>query len=57
MQHRIALEPHYVYNGDSMHHVTKGITVIRIKDTGGFSIEANTINNVGNLSAEPFFQL
>ena len=46
--------PDYVCNGDSMHHVVKGIIVIRVEDTAGFQIEKNTISNVENLSVEPF---
>jgi len=41
-------------NGDSMHHVGKGTTVIRVDDTTGFSISNNRIYNVENLSLEPF---
>ena len=48
------LEPRYVCNGDSMHHVSKGIIVIRVEDTAGFSIVDNSINNVENLSIKPF---
>lgn len=48
------LDPVYVCNGDSMHHVVKGMIAIRVEDTAGFSIEHNTITNVENLSVEPF---
>ncbi|KAL7538809.1 hypothetical protein ACHAXR_008806, partial [Thalassiosira sp. AJA248-18] len=48
------MEPQYVCNGDSMHHVVKGIIAIRLEDTAGFSIEGNSIQNVENLSVEPF---
>ncbi|KAL7531748.1 hypothetical protein ACHAXR_004212 [Thalassiosira sp. AJA248-18] len=48
------MEPQYICNGDSMHHVVKGIIVIRLEDTAGFSIEGNTITNVENLSVGPF---
>eukprot|EP00581_Thalassiosira_minuscula_P007826 CAMPEP_0183703136 /NCGR_PEP_ID=MMETSP0737-20130205/993_1 /TAXON_ID=385413 /ORGANISM="Thalassiosira miniscula, Strain CCMP1093" /LENGTH=668 /DNA_ID=CAMNT_0025929845 /DNA_START=642 /DNA_END=2648 /DNA_ORIENTATION=- len=48
------LKPQYVCNGDSMHHVMKGIIVIRVEETAGFDIEGNTINNIENLSVEPF---
>jgi len=48
------LEPRYVCNGDSMHHVSKGIIAIRVEDTAGFYIVDNSINNVENLSIKPF---
>jgi hypothetical protein len=48
------LLPQYVCNGDSMHHVVKGIIAIRVEDTAGFSIESNSINNIENVSVEPF---
>mmetsp|Transcript_12613 Transcript_12613/g.27379 ORF Transcript_12613/g.27379 Transcript_12613/m.27379 type:complete len:262 (-) Transcript_12613:1662-2447(-) len=48
------MKPSYVCNGDSMHHVIKGSIVIRVEDTAGFSITGNTINNIVNLSVEPF---
>ncbi|KAL3915508.1 MAG: hypothetical protein SGILL_005619 [Bacillariaceae sp.] len=46
--------PQYRCNGDSMHHVIKGITVIRVDDVVGFSINGNSIKNVKNLSEKPF---
>lgn len=46
--------PNYRCNGDSMHHVSKGIVVIRVEDTLGFDIFKNTISGVLNLSPEPF---
>jgi len=49
-----SLTPKYICNGDSMHHVIKGIIAIRVEDTAGFSIEGNTIANIENLSVEPF---
>eukprot|EP00581_Thalassiosira_minuscula_P006599 CAMPEP_0183703728 /NCGR_PEP_ID=MMETSP0737-20130205/1363_1 /TAXON_ID=385413 /ORGANISM="Thalassiosira miniscula, Strain CCMP1093" /LENGTH=655 /DNA_ID=CAMNT_0025930525 /DNA_START=215 /DNA_END=2182 /DNA_ORIENTATION=- len=48
------LEPQFVCNGDSMHHVIKGIIAIRVEDTEGFTIERNTIHNIVNLSVKPF---
>lgn len=47
-------EPQYRCNGDSMHHVVKGITVIRVEDAVGFRIEGNSIKTVSNLSPPPF---
>jgi hypothetical protein len=46
--------PIYRCNGDSMHHVVKGIVVIRVEDTRGFEIRNNTIREVENLSLAPF---
>lgn len=46
--------PSYRCNGDAMHHVNKGIVVIRVEDTKGFDIEGNEIVNVRNLSPKPF---
>lgn len=46
--------PKYRCNGDSMHHVSKGITVIRIDDAMGFDVENNLIKNIENLSPAPF---
>lgn len=46
--------PMYRCNGDSMHHVNKGIVVIRVEETKGFDIFKNTISGVRNLSPEPF---
>jgi hypothetical protein len=37
-----------------MHHVIKGIVVIRIDDCLGFKIQGNHISNVENLSEPPF---
>lgn len=48
------MTPQYICNGDSMHHVMKGIIVIRVEDTKGFTIEDNIIDNVENLSVGPF---
>jgi len=47
-------EPLYRCNGDAMHHVNKGIVVIRVEDTKGFTISNNQIRNVTNLSVAPF---
>eukprot|EP01083_Nonionella_stella_P066035 173599_1 len=47
-------EPQYVCNGDSMHHVMKGIIPIRVEETAGFLIEGNTIANIENKSFKPF---
>jgi len=46
--------PSYRCNGDSMHHVSKGMIVIRVEDTLGFQIQGNTIDGVINLSPSPF---
>ena len=37
-----------------MHHVIKGMIVIRVEETRGFDIRHNTIENVENLSPSPF---
>lgn len=37
-----------------MHHVVKGIIVIRLEDTEGFNIMDNSITNIENLSVAPF---
>lgn len=49
-----SLNAQWVCNGDSMHHVVKGIILIRVEDTMGFDIENNVIRNVTNLSVGPF---
>ena len=49
-----ALDVEYCCNGDSMHHVMKGIIAIRVDDTQGFDISRNTIQNVENLSLPPY---
>ena len=41
-------------NGDSMHHVSKGVMIIRVEDTEGFVILGNTITDIKNLSPAPF---
>lgn len=46
------LDPYIRCNGDSMHHVGKGIVAIRVEDTMNFSIR----NNVSSL-LEIFFDL
>lgn len=50
----IVLNPSYRCNGDAMHHVNKGIVVIRVEDTKGFTIEGNNIISVKNVSPLPF---
>lgn len=50
----VVYEPLYRCNGDSMHHVVKGMTVIRVEDAVGFQIEDNIIRGVMNLSPAPF---
>lgn len=50
----IIYEPSYRCNGDSMHHVVKGMTVIRVEDTVGFRIEDNIVEQVTNLSPPSF---
>merc|ERR1712165_492811 len=47
-------EPKYRCNGDSMHHVSKGMTIIRVDDAVGFEIEKNVITDIENLSPKPF---
>ena len=47
-------EPKYRCNGDSMHHVVKGMTIIRVEDSAGFRIENNLMDGVTNLSPAPF---
>ena len=47
-------EPAYRCNGDSMHHVVKGMIIIRVEDTEGFSIKGNSIQDITNLSVVPF---
>ena len=44
----------YFLSISSMYHVVKGIIAIRVEDTIGFNIEQNDINNIENLSVEPF---
>jgi hypothetical protein len=46
--------PDYRCHGDSMHHVSKGMVVIRVEDTVGFDISKNKISDVTNLSVPPF---
>lgn len=46
--------PSYRCNGDAMHHVNKGIVVIRVEDTKGFQIEGNSITAVKNTSPKAF---
>ena len=45
--------PYYRCNGDSMHHVGKGVIIIRVEDTKGFQIVNNRIVNFENLSLMP----
>jgi hypothetical protein len=47
-------EPQYRCNGDSMHHVGKGMTIIRVEDALGFKIEDNVLKNIKNLSPPVF---
>ena len=37
-----------------MHHVMKGMIMIRVEDTEGFDISGNIISNVENLSPKPY---
>ena len=46
--------PAYRCNGDSMHHVSKGMAMLRLEDTKGFKIKGNTFSNIRNLSFKPF---
>ena len=48
------LTPKYICNGDSMHHVMKGMIMIRVEDTEGFDVSGNIISNVENLSPKPY---
>ena len=48
--------PEYICNGDSMFHVVKGIIVIRVEETRGYSITGNTITDVTSHSVAPFTQ-
>jgi hypothetical protein len=50
----MVFNPSYRCNGDAMHHVNKGIIVIRVEDTQGFQIEGNSISEIKNLSPKPF---
>lgn len=50
----MVFNPSYRCNGDAMHHVNKGIVVIRVEDAEGFQIEGNSISKVKNLSPPPF---
>lgn len=47
-------KPKYRCNGDSMHHVNKGMTMIRVEDAVGFNICRNVIGTVRNLSPPAF---
>lgn len=47
-------DPEYRCNGDSMHHVTKGIAVIRVEGTLGFIIKDNIMVGITNRSFQPF---
>jgi hypothetical protein len=47
-------EPQYRCNGDSMHHVGKGMTIIRVEDALGFKIEDNVLRRIENLSPPVF---
>lgn len=51
---RTVLSPQFRCNGDSMHHVIKGMIIIRVEETRGFDIRRNTIANVENLSPLPY---
>ncbi len=46
--------PKFRCNGDSMHHVNKGMTIIRVEDAVGFDIRRNIIGRVSNLSPPAF---
>ena len=48
------LYPKFRCNGDSMHHVVKGMIAIRVEETRGFDIRGNTIENLENVSPLPF---
>ena len=49
-------KPQYRCNGDSMHHVVKGMTIIRVDDAVGFRIRQNKIGQVYNFSPASFQQ-
>jgi hypothetical protein len=46
--------PKYRCNGDSMHHVIKGVIGIRVEKVAGFTIRKNEIKDITNLSEKPF---
>lgn len=46
--------PEYRCNGDSMHHVSKGMVMLRMEDTNGFLIENNLFRKIENLSTPAF---
>lgn len=46
--------PRFRCNGDSMHHVIKGVTAIRVDKVRGFTIRQNNIQNITNLSEKAF---
>lgn len=46
--------PKYRCNGDSMHHVSKGMVMMRMEDTIGFKIMDNKFKSIENLSVAPF---
>ena len=49
-----SITPQYVCNGDSMHHVVKGISVVRVEDSEGYDISGNIITNIENLSGPAY---
>ncbi|KAG7349085.1 hypothetical protein IV203_011682 [Nitzschia inconspicua] len=46
--------PKYRCNGDSMHHVVKGLVGIRVDKVTGADVHKNVIKNITNLSEKPF---
>lgn len=46
--------PKYRCNGDSMHHVSKGMIMFRIEDSRGFEVTGNKVSDILNLSPPPF---
>ena len=46
------LDPYYRCNGDSMHHVGKGIVVIRVEDTINFLIRNNVSSSLSNVALD-----
>lgn len=50
----MVFNPSYRCNGDAMHHVNKGVVVIRVEDTQGFEIVGNSMKGIRNFSPKPF---
>jgi hypothetical protein len=50
----VTYDPQFRCNGDSMHHVVKGVAIIRVDDALGFRIDGNKIQFVNNFSPPSF---